>query len=52
MAIWTKALPMTASYLSPLSGFRSNPGYGMKLPVGLVGGFPGVPWFPAPVITG
>ena len=25
MAVWSKALPLTASYLSPLTGFESLP---------------------------
>ena len=27
MAVWSKALPLTAHYLSPLLGFESQPGY-------------------------
>ena len=33
MAVWFKALPLTASCLSPLPGFESWPGYVRKLPV-------------------
>ena len=33
MAVWSKVLPLTASYLSPLSGFESHPRHVVKLPV-------------------
>ena len=33
MAVWSKALPLTASYLSPLPGFESRPERVRKLPV-------------------
>ena len=33
MAMWYKALPLTASCLPLLSGFKSQPGYVRKLPV-------------------
>ena len=33
MAAWSKALPLTASCLSPLHGFKSWPGHVTKLPV-------------------
>ena len=33
MAVWSKALPLTASYLSTLSGFESQSGQVKKLPV-------------------
>ena len=33
MAVWSKALPLTDSYLSPLSGFIYCLGHVRKLPV-------------------
>ena len=33
MNVWSKALPLTASCPSPLSGFEYNPGHIRKLPV-------------------
>ena len=33
MAVWWKALPLTANCLSPLSAFESFPGHVRKLPV-------------------
>ena len=33
MAVWSKALPLTASCLSPLFGFESHTGHVRKLPV-------------------
>ena len=33
MAVWPKASPLTAGYLSPLPGSKSQPGYVRKLPV-------------------
>ena len=33
MSVWSKALPLTASWLSTLPGFKSCPGYVRKLPV-------------------
>ena len=33
MAVWSKALPLTASCLSPFFGFESNPGHVRKLAV-------------------
>ena len=35
MAVWSKALPMTASYLSVLPGSEYQPGQVRKLPVTL-----------------
>ena len=35
MAVWSKALPLTASCHSPLSGFKSHPEYVRMLPVRL-----------------
>ena len=33
MAVWPKALPLTARCLSPQSGFETHPGHVRKLPV-------------------
>ena len=33
MAVWSKALPLAANYLSPLHGFESRPRHVRKLPV-------------------
>ena len=33
MAMWSKALPLIASCLSPLSGFESHPGHMRNVPV-------------------
>ena len=33
ITMWSKDLPLTASCLSPLSGFESHSGYVKKLPV-------------------
>ena len=33
MAVWSKALPLIAVYLSPLHQFESQPGQVRKLPV-------------------
>ena len=33
MAMWSKALPLTANCLSPPPGFESRPGFVMKLTV-------------------
>ena len=33
MAVWSKVLLLTASYLSPLPGFKPLPGHVGKLPV-------------------
>ena len=33
MAVWSRALTLTASCLSPLSGFEYRPGHVRKLPV-------------------
>ena len=54
MAVWSKALPLTASCLSPLSGFVSLPGHARKLPVTvrLGVGFRQVLQFPPLVSTG
>ena len=48
MAQWSKTLPLTATCLSPLSGFESHPGHVRKLPVtyGVMGWFsPGTAGF-------
>ena len=47
MAVWSKALPLTASCLSPLPGFESLPGQ-VASDLGLGGGFRRVLWFPPP----
>ena len=56
MAVWSKALPLTASGLSPLSGFESWPGHvrckKVASDLGLGGGFRRVLRFLLPVTTG
>ena len=55
MAVWPKALPLTASCLSPLYGFESHPGLVRELPVTWDWAFVRfrrVPLFPPPVTTG
>ena len=52
--VWSKALPLTASCLSPLPRFKSQPEHVRKLPVtfGLGGGFRRILLLPPPVTTG
>ena len=54
MAMWSKAMPLTASCLSDVSGFESHRDHVRKLPrdLRLGGGFDQVLRFPSPVTTG